>query len=104
MQSNIVQELEGVDALLWHWTHQDSRQQLMARQLISAAEAMGLLVFPGRLDCWHFDDKVAQKYLLEAVGAPFPETCVFYSLDQALEWINNATFPKVFKLRRGAAS
>jgi glutathione synthase/RimK-type ligase-like ATP-grasp enzyme len=69
-----------------------------------AAEAMGIAVFPNTTTCWHFDDKVAQKYLLEAVGAPLVPTYVFYELRKALQWIDGAMFPKVFKLRRGAGS
>jgi glutathione synthase/RimK-type ligase-like ATP-grasp enzyme len=76
----------------------------MARQVIMAAEAMGLATFPNSATCWHFDDKVGQKYLLEAIGAPVPETWVFYDLKTALEWVNTAEFPKVFKLRGGAGS
>jgi glutathione synthase/RimK-type ligase-like ATP-grasp enzyme len=70
--------------------------------VLSAAEAMGLHVYPNNASCWHFDDKVAQKYLLEAVGAPLVPSYVFYDKASALEWIGGATFPKVFKLRRGA--
>jgi glutathione synthase/RimK-type ligase-like ATP-grasp enzyme len=76
----------------------------MARQVIMAAEAMGVAVFPSTATCWHFDDKIAQKYLLEAIGAPLVPTYVFYELSEALQWIDGAVFPKVFKLRRGAAS
>jgi glutathione synthase/RimK-type ligase-like ATP-grasp enzyme len=69
-----------------------------------AAEAMGVAVFPNTSTCWHFDDKVGQKYLLEAVGAPLVPTYVFYDLSEALQWIKGAVFPKVFKLRTGAGS
>jgi glutathione synthase/RimK-type ligase-like ATP-grasp enzyme len=102
--SDIIPALGSVDALLWHWHHQDPRAQLTARQIIMAAEAMGVLVFPSTATGWHFDDKVAQKYLLEAVGAPLPPTHVFYDLSEALRWIDGAVFPKVFKLRTGAGS
>jgi glutathione synthase/RimK-type ligase-like ATP-grasp enzyme len=104
LDSDIISQLASVDALLWHWHHQDPRAQLMARQVIMAAEAMGVAVFPSTATCWHFDDKIAQKYLLEAVGAPLVPTYVFYNLSEALHWIDEAVFPKVFKLRRGAAS
>lgn len=104
LRSDIIQQLASVDALLWHWNHQDPGEQLMARQVILAAEAMGLTVFPSTRTCWHFDDKIAQKYLLEAVGAPLVPTYVFYDLNAALQWIEQTSFPKVFKLRAGAGS
>jgi glutathione synthase/RimK-type ligase-like ATP-grasp enzyme len=101
---DIIDQLASFNALLWNWNHTDPREQLMARNLIMAAEAMGLVVFPSTATCWPFDDKIAQKYFLEAIGAPLVRTYTFYDLDQALEWINAASYPKVFKLRKGAGS
>jgi glutathione synthase/RimK-type ligase-like ATP-grasp enzyme len=65
---------------------------------------MGVASFPSTATCWHFDDKLGQKYLLEAVGAPFVPAYVFYDVHEALAWIDQAEFPKVFKLRTGAGS
>jgi glutathione synthase/RimK-type ligase-like ATP-grasp enzyme len=101
---DIMKQLVSFDCLLWHWSHGDPREQLMARHVIRAAEIMGVKVFPSTDTCWHFDDKIAQKYLLEAIGAPLVPTYVFYDLNEALGWIDRASFPKVFKLRRGAGS
>jgi hypothetical protein len=53
---------------------------------------------------WHFDDKVGQKYLLEAIDAPLVGSYVFYSRNEALDWVENTVFPKVFKLRGGGGS
>src|SRR5690606_28302618 len=54
---------------------------------------------------WFFDDKVSQKYLLEAVGAPMAESYAFYNKDAALQWLKEkAEYPLVAKLRRGAGS
>lgn len=104
LDSDIILQLSSLDALLWHWVHLDPRELLMARNVLMAAEAMGLKVFPSTATCWHFDDKIAQKYLLEAIGAPLVHTYVFYDLKEALRWIDQASFPKVFKLRKGAGS
>lgn len=104
LDSDIMKKLSSSAALLWHWNHGDPRDQLMARNVIMAAEAMGVKVFPSVSTCWHFDDKIAQKYLLEAIGAPLVPTYVFYDLKNALCWIDQASFPKVFKLRKGAGS
>ena len=104
LDSDIIQQLASCEALLWNWHHGDPREQLIARSVIMAAEAMGLTVFPSTATCWHFDDKIAQKYLLEALGAPLVPTYVFCSLDQALQWTAETSYPKVFKLRKGAGS
>jgi len=102
--SDIIAQISDCDALMWHWNHIDYREQLFARQLIISAENMGLKVFPDTNTCWHFDDKVGQKYLFEAINAPSVPSYVFYEKQKALEWIKQQSFPKVFKLRSGAGS
>lgn len=104
LDSDIIQQVSSSDVLLWPWHHGDPREQLIARSVIRAVETMGVKVFPSTSTCWHFDDKIAQKYLLEAIGAPLVPTYVFYDLKEALSWIDQASFPKVFKLRKGAGS
>jgi len=102
--SDIIGQLQDCDGLMWHWSHGDHRDILFARQLTYSLEIMGKKVFPDSTTCWHFDDKVGQKYLLEAIGAPLVPSYVFYDKRQALDWAKKTTYPKVFKLRGGAGS
>jgi len=100
--SAIMDALRGCDAFFWHFNHDNPTDLLMARHVLYAAESAGLLIFPNRKTCWHFDDKVAQKYLLEAVDAPLIPTVVFYEKRTALGWLSGAQYPVVCKLRAGA--
>jgi hypothetical protein len=102
--SDIVSQLSDCDGLMWHWDLTDYRPALLAKQLTISLEKKGLKVFPDFNTSWHYDDKVGQKYLLEAINVPFINTYVFYSLPEAIEWADITTFPKVFKLRGGAGS
>lgn len=102
--NDIVHQLTGCNALLWH-NHQGSpRDIVFAKQLLFALEQSGLTVFPNFKTGWHFDDKVGQKYLLENSAIPVVNSFVFYKKEEALEWVNTTSFPKVFKLRGGAGS
>ncbi|MGD0381900.1 MAG: hypothetical protein ABSA77_00165 [Thermoguttaceae bacterium] len=103
-KSDVIFQLRGVDALLWHWSQDSVEDQLIARQVISAAQHMGLVVFPNAITSWHFDDKIAQKYLLEAVQAPLVPSHVLLNEAEAFDWIEKATYPQVFKLRCGAGA
>lgn len=103
-QSNILQQLIDCDALMWHFNHQSPKDILFAKQLIYSVEIAGKKVFPNYRTCWHFDDKVGQKYLLEAISAPLVPSYIFYSKDNALAWVSQVSFPKVFKLRGGSSS
>jgi glutathione synthase/RimK-type ligase-like ATP-grasp enzyme len=102
--NDIIEQLADCDSLMWHFCQGDQRDMLFAKQLILSLELMGKKVFPDSYTSWHFDDKLGQKYLFEAVGAPLVPTYAFYSKIEALQWIQITSFPKVFKLRGGAAS
>lgn len=102
--NEIIYELKDCDALMWHINQANPKDFLFAKQLIYSLHISGKPVFPNPFTCWHFDDKVGQKYLLESIGAPFVPTYVFYDRAEALAWVNNVNFPKVFKLRKGAGS
>lgn len=103
-KNNIIEEVKDCDYILWHWHHTLTRDALFAKQLIHSFELMGKKVFPNSDTSWHYDDKVGQKYLFESVNAPFINTYVFYNKKEAIEWVNNTNFPKIFKLRGGAGA
>jgi glutathione synthase/RimK-type ligase-like ATP-grasp enzyme len=102
--SGIIRELAGVDGLLWNWNQESPEDQLIAGHVLTAAEQMGIKTYPDFPTRWHFDDKIAQKYLLEAIQAPLVPSYVFVEREAAMQWIEGATFPKVSKLRCGAGS
>ncbi|MEB8344829.1 hypothetical protein OO010_02145 [Flavobacteriaceae bacterium KMM 6898] len=102
--SDIIQQIEDCDVLLWHHNHGNYKDTLFAKQLLFSLEQSGKKVFPDFNTGWHFDDKVGQKYLLESIGAPLVPSYVFYDKKSALNWIRTTSFPKVFKLRGGAGS
>ena len=103
-KSDIIQQLSDCDGLMWHFNHKSPKASKFAKQLLFSLEDSGKKVFPDYNTVWHFDDKVGQKYLLEAIGAPSPPSDVFYNMSDALEWSDQTKFPKVFKLRTGAGS
>jgi glutathione synthase/RimK-type ligase-like ATP-grasp enzyme len=102
--TDIINQLVDCDALMWHFHQANPKDLKFAKQLLYSVQASGKKVFPDFNTCWHFDDKVGQKYLLEAIGAPLVPSYVFYSKAEALQWTKLTTFPKVFKLRGGAGS
>lgn len=103
-QTDIIDQLSGCDAFMWHHSHGNYRDLLFAKQLLSAIEESGIVVYPDYRTGWHFDDKVGEKYLFEALGLPCVPSFAFYDKKTAIEWINTTAFPKVFKLRGGAGS
>lgn len=102
--NDIISQLNDCDALMWHFNHKGARESKFAKELLFSLQTAGKKVFPDFNTVWHFDDKIGQKYLLEAIGAPLAPSYVFYSKKEALSWSETAVFPKVFKLRNGAGS
>lgn len=102
--SNIMEQLKDCDALMWHHHHNRYRDVLAAKPILFALEHAKVKVFPDFKTNWHFDDKVAQKYLLEAIGAPLVPSYIFYDKEKAFAWIEKTDFPMVWKLKGGAGS
>jgi hypothetical protein len=97
-------QLVGCNGFMWKF-HHSALNRLFAKRLLPAIEhGMGIPTFPAWKTCWHFDDKVAQHYLLDAAGIPTPQTCVFWQSAPALEFCRRASYPLVIKLAQGAYS
>src|SRR5690606_4274674 len=92
------------DIFMWHHHHVIYKDVLTAKKILFALEHAGISVFPNFNTAWHFDDKVAQKYLLEAIGAPLVPSYVFYDKASAMGWARQASYPVIFKLKGGAGS
>lgn len=102
--NDIIQQLIDCNSLMWHHSQNNPKDLMAAKPILFALEQAGVKVFPEFNTNWHFDDKLGQKYLLEAISVPFVPTYVFYEKRLALEWVAKTNFPKVFKLRGGAGS
>lgn len=102
--SDIIQQLSDCDAFMWHHHHNEFKDVLTAKRILFSLEHAGVKVFPEFRTSWHFDDKVAQKYLLEAIDAPIVPSYVFYDKEVAIKWAEKTIFPKVFKLKGGAGA
>jgi len=104
----IIKELKelNVTHLMWAFSLSYPEDFIVARSvLFSAEKKMGIKVFPNFDTSWHFDDKVAEKYLLESIGASIVPTWTFFNKKKAIEWLGRYdNFPLVGKLRKGAGS
>lgn len=102
--TDIIAQLKDCQVLMWHHSHINFEETIAAQSILTALEHAGVKVFPDHNTAWHFDNKIAQKYLLEAIGAPLVTSYVFYDKKKALSWVEKTDFPKVFKLKNGAGS
>lgn len=103
----IFQQLRDCDGFMWRWAHFDWMHQVARRVLRIAEQELGLLVYPDQSTCWHYDDKITQKYLFEVHNIPSPRSWVWHDARLSAEWIESLpvdAFPIVVKLATGAGS
>lgn len=105
-QNDIIKTLKDnqITHFMWHFSHSSYIDKELFHNVMNSADKLGIKTYPNFDTRWHFDDKVAQKYLLESIEAPLVKTFVFYDKKQASEFIQNYTLPIVAKLKRGAGS
>ncbi len=99
-----LEQARACDGVMWRWAHTPQDKQSARRILHVIEHTLGIPVFPDSATAWHYDEKVAQYYLLKGLGAPVPETWVFWRREDALAWAPTAPYPLVFKLSCGAGS
>lgn len=102
--NDILEQLDGCAGLMWRWNHARGMYRVARRLLPVVERTLGLQVYPDQATCWHYDDKIAQHYLLPALGVPTPKTWVFYRREDAEAWADQASYPVVMKLATGAGS
>lgn len=68
------------------------------------AEELGRPVFPSMKELWLYESKRRSHYWMVANDVPHPRTWVFYSCDEALDFIRRAELPLVTKTDLGAGS
>jgi len=99
------ERISACDAFIFRWTQSYDVERQIAHNIIPIVEGeMGKKVFPDWQTCWHFDNKIAQYYLLKTHGWPIEKCWIFYDEQSALAWADGAEYPVVAKLTGGAAS
>ena len=99
-----LEQATGCDGVMWRWAHNPHDKQSARRILYTIQHYLGIPVYPDTRTAWHYDEKIAQFYMLQALDAPMPQTWLFWDQREALKWAHSAPYPVVFKLSSGAGS
>ena len=76
-----------------------------ARSKISFIEQyLAIKCFPSSNEIWAYEDKVRANYLYKYFNIPHIKTFITNNKDEALNYINNSTFPLVSKITCGSVS
>jgi glutathione synthase/RimK-type ligase-like ATP-grasp enzyme len=102
---NAFDEMARHDIVMWHYSNYSQDEMLFARNILLALKAAGCRVFPDTGDADHFDDKVAQAYLLRGLGIGTPCNYPLHSPVAVEQWNDEVgKFPVVAKLRTGSGA
>ena len=102
---DVIEKLDELSGLYWWYSHYAFADKAEAQFILDIASQKGLRVYPNHNTAWHFDDKIAEMYALQNVGAAIPNSWVFYRREDCDKWIEDeAVFPLVAKLRNGSGS
>jgi hypothetical protein len=102
--SDILTQLRGCDGFMWRHIHHPDNLQVARRLLPVLERTLRIPIYPSQSTCWHYDDKIAQHYLFQALDIPAPKTWVWFDKDLALAWAKYADYPIISKLSGGAGS
>ena len=86
---------------MWWFAHLPVPRNFAKRLFPAIEHGLKIPVFPGWNTYWHFDDKIAQNYLLQSAGIPIPNTEVFWRREEAIAFCRSAHYPLVIKLTSG---
>ncbi len=103
-RADIIDQVAGCHGFMWRYAHFSNLKQVAQRLLPVLERGLGLVCYPDQNTCWHYDDKIAQRYMLETVGIPIPKTWVWYDLKLAINWALQARYPLVLKLWGGSSA
>lgn len=103
-RSDILDQLRDCRGFMWRWAHFSGMGRVARRLLPVIERELKIPVYPDQNTCWHYDDKIAQCYLLRALDVPMPRTWVWYDREQARAWAQEIKYPLVLKLASGAGS
>lgn len=101
---DFLERVAGVDLFIY-WPHHNTNDKTIVDSLLPVIEQdLKVPTLPNQRTRWHFDDKVRQGYLAQACDLPLARTWTFWDRQSALDWLGQADFPLVFKLKGGASS
>jgi hypothetical protein len=102
--ADLFARVRGAHGFMWRFGFDPLSLEQAKRILPAIEQGMAIPVFPSWRSSWHFEDKIAQHYVLQAAGIPTPRTWVLWNADDARAFCASAQLPLVAKLSSGFQS
>lgn len=79
-------------------------KRMFDERLYFVVNTLGKLIYPSYDELFLYENKRAMAYFMELHNIPHPKTYVFYDRDEAMEFLETASYPLVFKTHIGATA
>ena len=103
-QPDFWEQVRNLSLFIMRFSQHNSDLQQACDLMPIIEQKHNVKCYPNLNTGWHYDDKVKQYHLLHSLGFQMTKCWVFYGKAAAMEWVEQTTFPIVFKLRGGAGS
>lgn len=102
-KDNWLQQIEKYDVLIWKPAFMGiESSQFLKEKVYFIQHIMNKRIFPNYETVWHFDSKVAQKYLFEYLNIRTPKTWVSFDYNESIQIAENINYPVIHKDSAGA--
>lgn len=91
-------------AVFWHFSQTRQFDIKWSRVFLEALSSSGIKTFPNHAQSWHFDNKIAQYFLLDELGYRLPKTKIYFRRNQMWPELSTVNLPVVMKFYGGAGS
>lgn len=99
-----IEQVSRCSHIIWRPNHTVPYKQQAKDKLYIIEKILKKPVYPDEKTFWHYDNKNAQNYFLQAskLNVRTPQTLVSYDYDEALEFLRNTEYPIISKSSHGA--
>ncbi|MDV2440811.1 hypothetical protein QR665_15220 [Acinetobacter gerneri] len=102
-RSDWIEKAKQYSLIVWQ-TESDPSTQDIAEGKIYILEKMNIKCLPTFEEIWSFENKVHASYLYQLHNLPSIPTFITHSKEEAIDYIINAKFPLVSKIKTGSSS
>lgn len=99
-----IERVKKYDLILWHPYGDPSTLDNAKSKIFFMEKHLGKKCYPPYREIWYYEDKVRLAYLFELHDLPLVKTFITNDRKEAMDFIKEAKYPFVSKIRTGAGS
>lgn len=100
----LLNDLKECSHLIFHHSQGDTDLRIYETLYNIAHKVYGIKCLPDYNSYWQYEDKIKEYYLLKSYDFPIVDSWVFWNCEKADAFLEEASYPIIAKLPKGAAS